>query len=449
MFFVTELRVNTGYKDIWKLAFPVIAGSIATTVLHVTDTAYLGRVSETALGAAALGGVFYFVFVMLGVSLSVGAQIIISRRAGENDKQSITEVFQNSTYILVSLGVLLYMISVFVAPPVLKNLIADNATAGATISFLKYRAIGLIPVLAALSFRSVFVGINRSKVWGIYSTIQAVVNVILAYILIFGKCGFDEMGVEGAGLASSISEIIGLIYLLCYTQWKKSMTEFKLFKFRKYDSSIGKEIIKLSSPLFFQNAISMGSWFIFFLVIEKYGSHALAIANLGRSAYIISMTPIWGFSVAANSMVSNLIGQDKKSEVLGLLKKLLVLSLSISSFFVLFNFIFPEMILSLFTSDVILIQDSFLCLRIVNCCVLLFSVSIVTLQALSGTGATKIALLIEVAAIVVYLLYVYVAAYIMRWPHEAVWLSEILYWLMMGTISIWYLRSGKWKNIRI
>ena len=82
-----------------------------------------------------------------------------------------------------------------------------------------------------------------------------------------------------------------------------------------------KTIMDLSLPLVVQNLLSMGSWFIFFVFIEKIGKHQLAISNIVRGAYMINMTPIWGFSVAANSMISNIIGQSKQDEVFVLLKK--------------------------------------------------------------------------------------------------------------------------------
>ena len=90
------------------------------------------------------------------------------------------------------------------------------------------------------------------------------------------------------------------------------------------------KIFELSSPIIVQNLLSMGAWFLFFVFIEKIGSHELAISNIVRGAYMISMTPFWGFSVAANSMVSNVIGQGKKEEVLGLVQKIIKLTLVVS-----------------------------------------------------------------------------------------------------------------------
>ena len=99
------MQVNSGYRDIWQMAYPVMLGSAAITVLNITDTIYLGRVGEVELGASALGGVFYFVMVMIGVAVGIGTQIQIARRAGEKIHGAIGEIFDHSLYIFLALSV--------------------------------------------------------------------------------------------------------------------------------------------------------------------------------------------------------------------------------------------------------------------------------------------------------------------------------------------------------
>ena len=69
------MQVQTSYRDILKMAYPVIIGSLATTLLNITDTAFLGRVGEVEHGASAVGGVLYFVFVMIGISIGINSYL--------------------------------------------------------------------------------------------------------------------------------------------------------------------------------------------------------------------------------------------------------------------------------------------------------------------------------------------------------------------------------------
>jgi putative MATE family efflux protein len=442
------MQVQTSYKDILKIATPVIIGSLAMTVLNVTDTAFLGRIGETELGASAIGGVLYFVFAMIGVSIGTGTQIIISRRAGEKKEDSIGTIFDQSLIILLVTSVVLFAILAFGAPPVLRMILSNQELYEAAVAFLKFRSFGIFFVLLGTAFRSFYVGIAKPKVFGYYSFLMAAINIFLGYSMIFGNFGFPKMGIAGAGLASSISELIALIYIWMYTMFKKEYKSYLLLKFKGYSNSLTTKILELSAPIILQNILSMGAWFVFFVFIEKIGQHELAISNVVRGAYMISMTPFWGFSVASNSMISNIIGQDRKEDVLELLKKIIRLTVLVAIVMISINLIFEDQILSIFTSDPKMIKDSVSCFRIVDLALVLFAIAIVSINAVSGTGATKVAMYIEIAAIFIYMLYNYLMTFVFKSSVEVVWYSEIIYWLFTGAACFIYIRSGAWKKLK-
>ena len=444
-----SLQVKTGYRDIWKMAYPVIIGSVAVTVLNVTDTIFLGRVSEVALGASALGGVFYFVMTMMGIAIGIGTQIQIARRAGEKNEHSIGEIFDHSLLIFLVLSLVLFSVLKFLGPFIFKHVVNSEEIFDASMEFLKYRSFGIFFVMIATSFRSFYVGINSPRVYGWYSAIMALTNILLGYMLIFGNFGFQKLGIAGAGIASSVAECIGMMYLFGYTFLKKGIRKFQLFHLKKFDLSIITKTLNLSAPLVVQNLISMGAWFVFFVFIEKMGEHSLAISNIVRAAYMICMTPIWGFSVAANSMVSNIIGQGRSEEVFRFVKRVIRFAVLLSLIMAFITVFFPHLVLNLFTTDEKLIEDSLGSLRMVDLAMIFFAFAIVSISAVSGTGATKAALLIEIAAIIIYLLYNYIVVFQLHLQTEAVWFSEAIYWAFTGIVSFLYLKSGRWKKISI
>jgi MATE family multidrug resistance protein len=442
------MALGTTYKEITKLAMPVTLGALSMTLINITDTAFLGRIGEIELGASAVGGVLYFVFAMIGTSIGTGTQIIISRRKGEENNSSIGQIFDQSIWILFLTGFVLFAILKWIAPPLLPLILNEPKLVDATTEFLNYRSYGIFFVLIATAFRSLFVGIALPKIFGIYSFLMAGINILLDYGMIFGNLGFPKLGIAGAGLASSISELLALIFIASYTFLKKDLVKYHLFRFVSFKKQLTAKIFELSSPIIVQNLLSMGAWFVFFVFIEKIGSHELAISNIVRGAYMISMTPFWGFSVAANSMVSNIIGQGKKDEVLGLVNKIIKLTMVVSIIMIAINILFPVQVLSIFTNDIILIRDSMSCLQIVNIALIFFGFAVVCISAVSGTGATKVVLYIEIAAIFIYMLYNYLATFVFKGSVEVVWFSEVIYWLFAGVACYWYLHSGVWKKLK-
>ena len=257
------------------------------------------------------------------------------------------------------------------------------------------------------------------------------------------------MGIAGAGLASSLSEALALVFLLLYTLSRKNIGAYRLFRFDSLSHSLNNKIITLSAPLVVQNLLSMLGWFFFFLFIEKSGKHQLAISNAVRGVYMIAMTPIWGYSVAANSMISNLIGQSRSDEVIKFLNRILVLAFVTSFLSSVVAFLLRTQLLQIFTDDALLIRDSIGSLNVVLLSMYVFSISIVMVSAVSGTGATQVALRIELVAIFIYMIYIYATTLKYHCSIEVVWMSEFVYWLIIFGASYYYLKGLKWQKIKV
>jgi putative MATE family efflux protein len=354
------MKVSIGYNEIWKISWPIMLGSLANTVINFTDVAFVARVGEKQLAASALGGVFYFVLVMIGAGIGVGIQILIARRAGELREDKISEIFDNGLTLLLSIIVAIQLLLYTLVPWLMNFIVTDSQIAGYTIEYLFARGWGLFFLMILTSLRSFYTGIAFTRIITYTTVVMMVLNIILNYILTLGNFGFEAMGIFGSGLASAFSEMVAALYAVIYTFMHKRIRTFRLFNFKELNLAATKQIAVLSAPIVLQHIVSMGAWFIFFLLIEKLGSRELAVSNVVRSVYMVLMTPVWGYAQAANSMVSNIIGQGKKEQVFALIKKIIILSLITSIVTTTFFVIFPKLIFDLSTSDASLIVDSIL-----------------------------------------------------------------------------------------
>ncbi len=442
-------KLEASYRDIWKLAAPIIGGSLAQTALNITDTAFLGRVGETELGAAALASVYYLVLVMMGIAIGTGAQILIARREGEGHPQAIGQIFDHTFIIQSATAVVLWILLYGFTPWLFAWVIDRKEVLQAALDYIEYRGWAILPALVAGGCRGFFIGIARTEAITVASLLMLIVNALLDYLLIFGKAGLPAMGIAGAGLASGLAELIAAAYLLSRALSKKQFSIYRLFAFTAISFRQIKHIVELAFPILMQNLISMGAWFLFFALIENMGSRELAVSNIVRATYMILMTPMWGFSSAANSMTSNLIGQGKSYQLFLLLRRIIAMSLGMSLIVGVPFALFPNVVLRLVTDDISLIDASHGTYYVTCGALLVFSISLILFSAVAGTGNTRIALWIETFNILVYLIYVYACVHVWKTSLEWVWGSEILYWLLMGILSYAYLRSGHWKKIRI
>ncbi|MFM7054178.1 MAG: MATE family efflux transporter [Bacteroidota bacterium] len=443
------MKVGINYKNIWEISYPIILGGLANTLLNLTDTAFVSRLGETELASMALTTIYYFVIVMIAISIGVGIQILMSRRAGEGDRDEIGKIFDHGFLILSISGFVFTMVMHFTTSTLFKNILSSQDVLDASMQYISTRSFGLFFAFTTIAFRSFFISIGNTKIITFSAVLMLCMNFVLDYMLIFGNWGAPEMGIKGAALASVISEATALLFLVGYSLKKHEFKEFRLFRFDTISLSRFRAIMNLSSPIVLQNLISMGAWFLFFVVIEHMGERELAISNIIRATYMIMMTPVWGYAAATNSMVSNLIGQGRQNEVGMLVKRIIKLALATSSVIFLLMVISPSTILGISTSDDSIISQSMGCYYIISGAMFLFSISVILLSTVSGTGSTKAAMVIEVTNILIYLAYVYICAIVLKSSIEWVWFSEGFYWTLMGLFSYLYLKTGKWKVVKI
>lgn len=443
---IPRLEVNISYRRIWTIAFPIILGSIAHNLINVTDTAFLGRVGEIELGASALGGMFYFVLFTLAMGFGTGAQIIISRRHGEGNSHLIGKTFDHTLYFMVPLSIAAFLFFYFFSTPLLRSVIESDKIFEATVSFLKFRMPGIFFAFGQIIFRSFYIGIAKTKVITWSTLVMAGVNVFLDYVLIFGKLGFPQMGLEGAAIASTIAEAAGLLYLVIYVIYHQHHKIYGLFRFEPFDKKLFARNFKLSAPIMVQNFFSIGSWFAFFLIVEKLGEDALAVSNIIRSVYIVLMVPIWGFGAAANSMVSYLVGMKQPELVKTLLKRILFMCVGGVLSLVLLSIIVPSALIRIYTDNLALIAMSVPVLKIVNVSAIFLASGTVLFNGVMGTGKTNISFLIELMVLMTYLLYVTLIVRVLGYGITMAWTSEIVYGVMMLSLSLRYLAKGRWTQ---
>ncbi len=414
--------------------------------INVTDSAFLGHVSEVAMGASAIAGLFFVTLLMLGMGFGIAAQIIIARLNGEGKQNEIAGIAHQTLYFLITLSFVLITLCVFSGKLFLSWFVASPDVLQACNEYLGIRSFGYFFVFILIAYRSFYTGIAETKIISYTTVVMAGANVVLNYCLIFGNFGFPEMGIKGAALASTVSEGLAAVYMVFYTLNNLNAKQLNLLKFSKPDTKKFMEIFKLGSPIMVQMYASVTSWFIFFLIVEKMGERALAASNITRNVYIILMIPLLGFGSATNTLVSNIIGQGKKHEVIPLVKRIVNLSLLSSFILVAINGIFPYLTIHLFTNITQVAEESVPLVYVISGSLLMFSVAYMLLSGVSATGNTLITLAIEIFTVVVYLVATYYLAVTWKMSLAVVWCVEYIYFALMGSLSYLYLKYGNWRK---
>ncbi len=436
-------------KEIWHVTYPIFLGLLAQNVINVTDTAFLGRVGEVALGASAMGGLLYICVYTIAFGFSVGSQILIARRNGEGNYRAVGPVMWQGTAFSFGMAVCLLALMYFSAGPLIRLLITSDSIYEATYEFFVWRIWGFLFAFVNVMFRGLYIGITRTKVLTLNAVVMALVNVVLDYGLVFGELGLPEMGVRGAALASVIAEASSLVFFLLYTYYKVDLKKYGLNRFGQFDMAMVMRILRISCFTMVQYFLAMAIWFVFFMALERLGQRQLAIANIVRSVYVVLLIPVQALSTSANTLVSNLIGAGGVAGVLTLLHKIARMSFLIMAACVALCVAFPESILSVYTNEEALWRESVSALYVVCGAMLISSLANVYFNGISGTGNTQAALVLEVCVQVFYALYVVGVGMILQAPVDICFTTEVIYYILMLAFSLIYLKKAKWQNKKI
>jgi putative MATE family efflux protein len=448
------MKFDVSYRQIFQLAYPIMIGSLAHTAINVINTGFLAHVGEAELGASALGGILFYVLVFVGAGFGTGLQILVARRTGESRDGEVGSAVDHAWTISISLSVLFFALLKWGTPVLLPYLVHDAEVLRLTIDYLDVRAYEIFFGLNFWMCRGLYTGIGRNNTIAVATVALAVVNITLDYAFIFGNWGFPAMGIRGAGWSSVCAEFVASAILVGGLYRMGAVKKYQLFRFRAFSAVQFRQLSELSMPIVLQNFVSMGSWFMFFIVMEDMGTRALAASNLIRSLYMVCMVPTWALATAANAMVSNVIGQNKRWQVQIVIRRVLMLALPLSGTLALLLAFLPRTMLNLYIAgsdkvDPATLTEAIPGLYVIAAVLVLLSFAAVLIHAVTGTGATRFAFKLEVGMLVFYQAWVLITAFVLHSPLYVVWMAEGVYWILMIAGSWWYLRRGTWRQLTV
>ncbi len=448
-----QLRTDITYREIFKISAPLMLGSAGQNLLVVVEGAFLYYLSESDFAAIGFAGMFYLIIAAIGFGMSRGGQILIARRTGEGKPEEVGRTFVELLYLELGLALLMFLLMQFIAPLVFPMFIKSEIICQKTLEFLSYRSWGVFLSYVGLAMITLYSAVARGKIIALTTVLLGITNIIFCYVLVFGKFGFPAMGIAGAGLAATLAELIAFLLFGFYMLFDKETHKYHVFTPRKLDFNLLKMQFTLSLSTTAQSLVSIGSWFLFFAMVERFlGEHSLATANLVRMLYLLFSIPSWGFSTGINTIVSNFIGQSKYSEVMPIIWKTAKLTLFVTVGIALPFILFPMQLLYPLlktTEHAHVFQDAVPILKVILVNLAMSSVGCVYFYGLVGTGATRFGLQMQLISAIIYLVYVYLSLAVMKGGLSVAWLSEAVYWASMLVLIVWYLKSKKWHTVEV
>ena len=443
------MELTTSYRSIWKVSIPIIIGSAAQNVVAMTDSVFLYYRSEDDFAAIGFVAAFYIIVAAVGFGFSRGGQILIARYAGKGKPAQAGKAFYSTVYFELVLAAAVFLFMTFGAYWLFASLVDSDVIFYKSLEYLETRKWGVFASYLGVACIALYTGIARPVFIVVDTVILAVTNIFLDEALIFGRYGFPEMGIAGAGLASTVAEYVALAVFLVYMIVDKKNRQYLGIPLPKYNPVLIREIVGLSVPIVTMSVVGLGSYFFFTGLIENFGPRALAVNNIIRIAYLILSIPAWGFCTGVNTLASYFVGRKERWNVKVALWRTVFLCLGITLAMGLPIILFPREVLYPILGDerAYLIKAAYPVFWVLLGILVTFSFGSIFFNGLIGAGRTRLALIYQTVCALVYMLLIFVVVR-SGWGNLTVaWSIEIVYWVLMFALSFRYFRRPRWRSI--
>ncbi|WP_203257957.1 MATE family efflux transporter [Hyunsoonleella ulvae] len=303
------------FKYNWKLASPVMLGMLGHTFVSFVDNIMVGQLGTAELAAVSLGNSFMFIAMSLGIGFSTAITPLIAEADTARNFEIGKSYFKHGLFLCTVLGVILFGM-VVLAKPLMYFMKQPVEVVELAIPYLDLVAVSLIPLVIFQGIKQFSDGLSMTK-YPMYATLIAnLVNIVLNYILIFGKFGMPQLGIVGAAYGTLVSRIIMVAYLWFLLKNNHSSIRYvSNIKFFVLETLMLKKVFNLGLPsamqMFFEVAIFTAAiWLSGLLGKNPQAANQIAL-NLASMTFMVAM----GLSVAAMIRVGNQKGLKRYREL--------------------------------------------------------------------------------------------------------------------------------------
>ena len=200
------------YRRNFSLAYPVMLSQLGHVMVGVADSVMVGRLGAVELASVSLGSGIFHVVMLFGIGVSYAITPLVATADGEDNRPKCARFLENGLYVNLLLGIVL-AVGLSFSSGVLRLFDQEPDVLVLAIPFLTIISYSIIPILLFQTFRQFAEGLSSTKPAMIITIMGNLVNVLLNYLLIFGKWGLPEMGVNGAAVATLVSRSADRVFL--------------------------------------------------------------------------------------------------------------------------------------------------------------------------------------------------------------------------------------------
>lgn len=308
------IRDKHFYKLLLTIALPVTLQNIVVFVTQMLDTIMLGELGDVAMSASNLANQPFFIFNMLTFGLAGGASVLTAQYWGKGEIKPIKRIATMVMTFSMTVGLLLTVVMLIFPTQIMDIFSNEKDVIEAGASYLRI----ISYAYTFFGFSNIFFIIIRSveivKVAVVSNVVALIMNASLNYVLIFGKFGFPEMGIEGAALATLIARLAEFVIAIVYMLFLDKRLKLRFKDFLKFDKILAKDAFVISLPVVLNELMWGFGTSMQTALLGNLGKVAVTANSVIGVVQNLSTVAVFGVASAAAVMIGKSIGEGNMEE---------------------------------------------------------------------------------------------------------------------------------------
>jgi len=444
-----------GYREVLVIAIPLILSTATWSVQHFVDRMFLTWYSPEAIAAALPAGMLHFSMVSIFMGTAGYVSTFVAQYFGAGRYERIGPALWQGIYISL-IGGLLILCSIPFAEPAFRLVGHSPAVQTNEVVYFKILCLGAGPYIASYALSGFYSG--RGRTWPVMwvNVFTTLVNLVLDYALIFGRWGFPELGIKGAGIATVIAGFFSLGTFLALLAAGNTKRTFHTLKGWRPETDLFVRLVRYGFPSGVQFFLEMTGFTGFILIVGRLGTASLAATNIAFNINTLAFMPMIGCGIAISVLVGQYLGADKpglaETAAYSGFHMTLAYMIAIGAAYVLV----PDVFIAPFAhhsdpgSFKEIYRYSLVLLRFVAVYSIFDAMNIIFCSAIKGAGDTRYVMVVTVIlSFFVLIIPVYVAVEILGVGLMFSWVLATAYATLLGVVFFLRFLGGKWKAMRV
>lgn len=442
-----------GGREVVRLAWPLVLSTASWTLMHFLDRVFLVSYSTDAFAAALPAGMLHFTMLCCPMGIAGYVNTFVSQYHGANRPSGVARVVWQG-FLLGLASIPLFLATWPLAPALFRMVGHEPGIAREEIEYFRVLAFGGGAAVMATALASFFTGLGHTRVVLLVDLFAALFHIGVNYLLIFGKAGFPEWGIFGAGLSTVLCQWLKVACYLLVLRIDEFQRPYQFWSGFRFDWPLMRRLLRYGGPSGVQQLLGNISFTLFLFLLGSLGATELAATNVAFSVNSLAFVPLLGMGIAVSTLVGQQLGADRPDYAERATWTALALALGYTGFMALLYLGLPDLMLAAHAAGA---GDSFESLRATSGVLLRFialyclfdATHIVFVSALKGAGDTRFVLRATLLIAPLPAVLSWFGLHLWGWRLFSFWVLLTAWICTLGVVYWARFVWGPWRRMRV